>query len=132
MTRGTEKLRQFGPTAATLLVAYLLVLQGLAAGFATSGRAASSGLFGNSICLTTPESARDGEPAAPARSASHRDSCCVSHCSGMGVAPEPGYAGETPRSSVGVGVTPPLDHLVALAPPRSSPLGSRAPPAIDL
>jgi hypothetical protein len=131
MTSRIEKLRQFGP-AATLLVAYLLVLQGLAVGFATNGRAAASGLFGNSICLTTPEAARNSDPAAPARSASHKDSCCIFHCSGMGVAPEPGCSGETPRSSVDGAATPPLGHLVALATPRSSPLGSRAPPAIGL
>jgi len=82
MTARTPRTWQLGSTTASLLVASLLVLQGLMIGLATNLRAGESGLSANSICVTKGDAQPGGDPAAPAPRRAHGDQCCVFHCSG--------------------------------------------------
>jgi hypothetical protein len=118
---------QFGPASATLLVAYLLVLQGLAVGFAVG---AKSGLFTGPICLSKGDGVLGTGPSAPARSShSSDDVCCILHCSGMGDATIPGFVSQiSPLRFVAEKLTP-FSAQDGLARPATPPLGSRAPPS---
>lgn len=127
MNARNEKYWQFGPTAATLLVAYLLVLQGIAVGVASGARVASAGLFANSICLTRSE-APGGNPAAPSRSGHRFDICCVFHCSDLGAAPASAFAGEQAPIMAYADLRPAIDDHGVAIPAATPPLGSRAPP----
>lgn len=119
---------QFGPTAVTLLVAYLLVLQGLAVGVASGAR--GPGLFADTICLSKASDRVGGGPATPARHSRH-DGCCVFHSASMGgaAAPSP-FVGETPPSLSYVEVKLAFDETRLPAEAATPPLGSRAPPAL--
>lgn len=126
--RNEARTFQVGPTTVTLLVAYLLVLQGLAVGVTTIRSA--SGLFANAICLTSaPGEAKN--PAAPARPSRHGDACCVLQCGGMGAAAAASpFVGEIPPSLSYVEVKLAFDETVARAETATPPLGSRAPPSL--
>jgi hypothetical protein len=127
--RSDVKTWQCGSTAVTLLVAYLLVLQGFAIGVSFSGR--NSGLFANAICFNKASGPLSGDPATPARPARQGDVCCVVHCASLG--------GATAASAF-VGETRPLASFstirlafdeTSLTPEASTPpLGSRAPPVL--
>jgi hypothetical protein len=120
---------QFGPTTVTLLVAYMLVLQGLAVIVASGARSAGSGLLANSICLTKSQSPLGGSnaPAAPSH---HSDVCCVLHCSGFGPAPAADFAGDAPPPPLALAsILLPSDQPAGPSPAATPPLGSRAPPA---
>jgi hypothetical protein len=118
---------QFGPASATLLVAYLLVLQGLAVGFAVGAR---SGFFPGSICLSNSSASSEADPSAPARQHHPTDICCVLHCSGMGDATVAEFASQTPPPQLVAERLTPFSWQVAPARPATPPLGSRAPPSI--
>lgn len=124
----SERTRHFGSTAATLLVAYLLVLQGIAAGVVTSAR--GSALFADAICLSKSSGPLDG-PAAPIRPARHGDACCVIHCASIGgaTAPSP-FIGETPPALTYVEAKLAFDHALPNTEAATPPLGSRAPPSL--
>jgi len=124
MISGTDKIWQMRPRAATLLAAYMLVLQGLALGFASG---ATSGV--GSICLTGARASERNAPAQPARPASHSDLCCVVHCSGLdGAALAAAFGGDTPRLAFYRDALGPSADAPPRAPRAMFPLGSRAPP----
>lgn len=130
MNPRSEKTRHFGSTAATLLVAYLLLLQGMAAGVVTSARGAA--LFADSICLSKSSGPLDSAPGAPIRPSRHGDSaCCVFHCASLGgaTAPSP-FVGETPPAPSHVEAKLAFDHALLGSEAATPPLGSRAPPAL--
>lgn len=127
--RGETKTSQLGPAAATLLLAYLLVLQSLVVGVATSARGAA--LFSDTICLSKASGPLDGGSAPPGRPARHGDSCCVFHCAAFGSAAAPSpFVGEAPPSLSYVEIKPVYDRSVLLSEAATPPLGSRAPPAL--
>lgn len=116
-----------GSTTATLLVAYMLVLQGLVVGIALGPQSGRAGLVANAICATKGETVPGGEPALPGRSRSHADHCCVVHCSGAGV--PPGSAWEEPPARVAHReVAWSGAAMDAFSPRPTLPVGSRAPP----
>jgi hypothetical protein len=123
----TENWR-FGSTAVTLLVAYLLVLQGFAVNVSGAGRAAP-GLFANAICFSkaTP---RSDNPATPARPARHGDVCCVVHCAPLGGATASPFTGETSPTSSYETIKLAFDETFLAAEAATPPLGSRAPPSM--
>jgi hypothetical protein len=128
MMMAADRTRRYGPTAATLLAAYMLVLQGLAGGFAVT-KLGATGLFGGSICFDKSDTPLDR--STPARPSRHSDSaCCVFHAAGVGGASADGvFWDETP---VRVGKTQARDlssHVGVLSRQATLPVGSRAPPA---
>lgn len=124
-----DRSRHFGATAATLLVAYLLVLQGIAAGAVTSAR--GSALFADAICLSKSSGSLDGAPGAPIRPSRHGDACCVFHCVSMGGATTPSpFVGETPPALSYIEARLAFEHALSGSEAATPPLGSRAPPAL--
>jgi len=119
---------QFGPTALTLLVAYLLVLQGLAVGVSSGVRA--PGFFADAICLSKSSSPLGNNPATPARHTRH-DGCCVFHSAAPGgsAAPSP-FVGEPPPSLSYIEIKLAFDDSRLRSDPATPPLGSRAPPSL--
>jgi hypothetical protein len=129
MTPISDRKRHFGSTAATLLVAYLLILQGLAAGAVSSARGAA--LFSDTICLSKASGPMDGAPGAPIRPSRHADACCVFHCASMGGATAPSqFVGETPPALSYIEARLAFDHALRGSEAATPPLGSRAPPAL--
>ena len=119
---------QFGPASATLLVAYLLVLQGLAVGFAVGAR---SGLFAGPICLSNGANPSTTDSSAPARpSHNSADVCCVLHCSGMGDATAAGFSWQSPPPLRVAETLRPTYAQVGPTRAATPPLGSRAPPSL--
>lgn len=129
MSSCSDKHRHFGSTAATLLVAYLLILQGLAAGTVTSARGAA--LFADAICQSKASGALDGAPGAPIRTSRHGDACCVVQMASFGgaTAPSP-FVGETPPALSYVEARLAFGHALPNAEAATPPLGSRAPPVL--
>jgi hypothetical protein len=129
MTAWNDRTRHFGSTAATLLVAYLLVLQGIAAGVVTSAR--GSALFADAICLSKSSGPLDGGPGTPIRPTRHGDACCVFHCASLGgaAAPSP-FVGETPPALSYVEAKLAFEHALSGSEAATPPLGSRAPPSL--
>jgi hypothetical protein len=127
MNPRNPKIRHVGSTAATLLVAYMLVLQAIAAGVVTNARGAA--LFSDAICLSKVSGSVDGAPDAPIRPSRHGDACCVIHCAafGGGAAPSP-FIGETPPALSYVAAKRAFEHAPPNSDPATPPLGSRAPP----
>jgi len=127
MNPRSEKTRHLGSTAATLLVAYLLILQGIAAGAVTSARGAA--LFADAICLSKASGPLDG--GAPIRSSRHGDACCVVHMAGFGGASAPSpFVGETPPALSYMEAKLAFEHALPNSEAATPPLGSRAPPAL--
>lgn len=117
-----------GRTALSLLLVYLLVLQGIFAGVASA--APVTGPLADSICLSKPSAPFEGAPGIPARHGRH-DGCCAFHAAGFGGgAAQSVFVDEAPvfvsrRSSQ---LTYDLSQVrVSVATP---PLGSRAPPRV--
>ena len=129
MTPRINRNGQFGSTAATLLVAYLFILQGLAAGVVTHSR--GSGLFADTLCLSKGSGPLDGGNGGPIRPSRHGDACCVVHCATLGgaTAPSP-FTGETPPALSYVAAKLAFAHALSGSEPATPPLGSRAPPAL--
>ncbi len=128
--RGDVKTWQCGSTAVTLLVAYMLVLQGFAIGVSFSGRA--SGLFANAICFNKSSGPLSSDPATPARPARQGgDVCCVVHCASFGGATAASaFVGETHPPASFSTIKLAFDET-SLSPEASTPpLGSRAPPVL--
>lgn len=120
---------QFGSTAATLLVAYLFILQGLAAGVVTSSR--GEGLFADSICLSKGSGPLDGGTGGPIRSSRHGDACCVVHCASLGGATAPAsITADTPPTLSYVSAKLAFAQGLSGSEPATPPLGSRAPPTL--
>jgi hypothetical protein len=131
MSKRPEKTWQFGSTTASLLVAYLLVLQGFGVGFSIGSRTGQVGLFASAICQNSDKQRADTVPGLPAPSRGHADKCCVFHFSGAGVAPAY-VAGTTPTSS-GFALAAWTAEKTREPSHRSTlPVGSRAPPSIYL
>lgn len=129
MTARSDRTRHFGSAAATLLVAYLLVLQGIAAGVVTSARGAA--LFADAICLSKSAGPLEHTPGTPIRPSRHADACCVFHCASLGGAASPSpFVGETPPPLSYVEAKLAFDHALPNAGAATPPLGSRAPPAL--
>lgn len=124
ITARPPKTWQVGSTTASLLVASLLVLQGLVIGFASIR--GEAGLSANSICVTKGD-AQAGDPSAPAPRRAHGDQCCVFHCSGGGVPPTSSWEEALARIShaqdAWFG-----EETDAYSPRPTLPVGSRAPP----
>jgi hypothetical protein len=129
-TRSELKTWQCGSTAVTLLVAYLLVLQGFAIGVSFSGR--TSGLFANAICFNKSSGPLSGDPATPARPARHGgDVCCVVHCASLGGATAASaFVGETPPPAAYATIELAFDSESLRPETATPPLGSRAPPVL--
>lgn len=126
--RDAARFFQVGSTTATLLVAYLFVLQGLAVGVTTVR--SPSGLFANAICLTNAPG-DEKAPATPARSSRHGDVCCVLQCGALGAAAAAApFVGAIPPALSYVEVKPAFDATVVRADAATPPLGSRAPPSL--
>jgi hypothetical protein len=125
MTARPLKTWQVGSTTASLLVASLIVLQGLVIGFATNLRG-ESGLSANSICVTKGD-AQAGDPSAPAPRRAHGDPCCVFHCSGGGVPPTSSWEEALARISHAQDAWS-GEETDAYSPRQTLPVGSRAPP----
>jgi hypothetical protein len=127
VTQQSDKSWQYGQTAATLLVAYLLVLQGIALGLSIGARAGQGALSG-AVCLTARESV-DNRSQAPRSATQGMDACCLQHCSGLDggvVAAAP--ADHAPDGHFASLLSPPRE--TALLPRREVlPLGARAPPS---
>jgi hypothetical protein len=123
MTAKAPKTWQVGSTTASLLVASLLVLQGLVIGFASIR--GEAGLSANSICVTK-DGARSGDPSAPAPRHAHGDQCCVFHCSG-GVPAASSWQEALVRVSHARDAWS-GDEASAFSPWPTLPVGSRAPP----
>jgi hypothetical protein len=126
MTVRTPKNWQVGTTTASLLVASLLVLQGLLIGFATNLRAAESGVSANSICVTKGD-AQPGDPSAPAPRRAHGDYCCAFHYSGGGLPAASSWEETLVRISHAQDAWS-GEETVAFPPRPTLPVGSRAPP----
>ena len=124
----TNRTGRYGSTAATLLVAYLLVLQGIAAGVVTSAR--GSAMFADAICLSKSSNSLDGS-GAPIRPSRHGDACCVVHCASVGgaTAPSP-FTGETPPALTYLAAKLAFSHALTGSETATPPLGSRAPPVV--
>ncbi len=125
MTARAPKTWQVGSTTASLLVASLIVLQGLVIGFATNLRG-ESGVSANSICVTKGD-AQAGDPSAPAPRRAHGDQCCVFHCSGGGVPPASSWEEGLVRISHAQDAWS-GEETDAFSPRPTLPVGSRAPP----
>ena len=116
-----------GSTASSLLVAYLLVLQGVMV--AMSGFGALAGPGSGVLCATQGIAEASKDPAAPLETPSHKDLCCVLHCSGAN-APPPSALSLAPPSAV---VHESARHrgVAAERSPRLLlPVGPRAPPKV--
>jgi hypothetical protein len=131
MSKRPEKTWQFGSTTASLLVAYLLVLQGFGVGFSIGSRTGQVGLFASAICTNADKQGSDAAPGLPAPSRGHADKCCVFHFSGAGI--PPAYVSGTTFASAAFAQaawvaenTREPSHRLTL------PVGSRAPPSIYL
>ncbi|WP_292531005.1 hypothetical protein [Methylocystis sp.] len=129
-TRSEVKTWQYGSTAVTLLVAYLLVLQGFAIGVSSSGRA--SGLFANAICFNKSSGPLSGDPATPARPARQGgDVCCVAHCAPLGGATAASaFVGEAHPPASYSTIKLAFDATSISSEASTPPLGSRAPPIL--
>jgi hypothetical protein len=117
----SDQKRRFGSTASSLLVAYLLVLQGVMV--AISGLGAATGpMAGGLLCAAQGAAApsSDEAPQAP---------CCVLHCAGA-AAPPPALAGLAPPAMVVAQAAFPGDASARRAPRQLLPVGSRAPPQL--
>ena len=126
----TTRTSQLGSAAASLFVAYMLVLQGLAAGLSLSAARGEAGFLGNVVCLEKNEGRPSSyaDPLAPGPKRNHGVSCCVLHCSGAGAPPLSSYVEEL-RGAFPVTVAwPGLDERSATLQWPTLPLGSRAPP----
>ena len=129
MTPGRNRKGHLGSTAATLLVAYLFILQGLAAGVGASSRV--SPLFADAICLSNGSGPFDGGTGSPIRSSHHGDACCVVHCVTLGGATPPSaFTVATPPTLFHVTANLVFAHTLAGAEPATPPLGARAPPVV--
>ncbi|WP_166141766.1 DUF2946 family protein [Methylosinus sp. RM1] len=129
MTQQNEKSWQYGQTAATMLVAYLLVLQGLAAGIVVGARAGQT-VLGSTICVTArPASVDDGSqgPRAPAHG---MDACCVQHCTGLDGGVLGGFAELDAPPSPKASVLQPLHESGGHKRLAQLPVGARAPPVL--
>ncbi|MBG0810746.1 hypothetical protein IY145_15345 [Methylosinus sp. H3A] len=129
MTQQNDKSWQYGQTAATLLVAYLLVLQGLTAGLVVGARAGQN-VLGSAICLTAKTTAVDENSQGPSAPAQRMDACCVQHCTGL----DGGVIGrfvelDAPRSPV-AGRLLPLRESGGHKRLAQLPVGARAPPSL--
>lgn len=131
MNARSDRFWQFGPRAATLFVAYLLVLQGMAVGVASGARPISAGLFQDSICLTKSIPS-GGNPAAPAAPGHRSDVCCVFHCSGLAFGAPPAFVGAPAPVRAYADLSPAADLSGLPATTATPPLGSRAPPPVVL
>lgn len=129
MNARLDRTRHFGSTAASLLVAYLLILQGIAAGAVVSAR--GSALFADSICLSKSSGPLQGAPGAPIRPSRHGDACCVVQMAGFGgaTAPSP-FIGERPPALSHVAARLAFERDIPIAEAATPPLGSRAPPVL--
>jgi hypothetical protein len=127
VTQQSDKSRQYGQTAATLLVAYLLVLQGLAAGLVIGARAGQSAL-GSAICVTAKAvDERSQGPRAPAHGL---DACCVQHCTGLDGGVIGSFAELEPPHAPEAGILLPLRESSGHKRLAQLPVGARAPPVL--
>ena len=118
---------RLGPAAA-LLLAYMLVLQGIVAG--VSG-ARASGPFGSAICFSKSTGPLGDNPATPPAQGRHSDKCCVFHGASPGGPPtDSPFVGEPPRAQVHIEIKRAFDSARALSEAATPPLGSRAPPVL--
>jgi hypothetical protein len=129
VTQQNDKSWQYGQTAATLLVAYLLVLQGLAAGLAVGARAGQSA-FGGAVCVTSRTAGAEQRSQGPRAPAHSMDACCVQHCIGLDGGVAGGFVGLDPPRSPLASVLTPLRESLHVERLARLPVGARAPPAI--
>lgn len=127
MTQQTEKTWQYGQAAATLLVAYMFVLQGLAAGFVIGAR--SVGGPSELICLNAGAKPSGDKPAGPSRGSHAMDACCVQHCSGLGDGVLAEFVQPAPPVAAYASVLAPLFDIGHRPRAGALPVGARAPPS---
>lgn len=125
----TDRTWQYGQAAATLLVAYMFVLQGLAVGFVIGAKSVRGG-YGNAICLTTRATPASGKPAGPNRASPGLDACCVQHCSGLGDGVLAGSIQPPCPTAVHATLLTPLSDRDVAQKRATLPVGARAPPAV--
>jgi len=127
MVTKNDKTWQFGSTTASLLVAYMLVLQGFAVGFALSPKTGQLGIFANSVCLNGETQSNNNAPGMPSQSRGHGDKCCVFHYSGAGIPPVALWNEALFRTSYAQAVWSEATTRTPMPWP-TLPVGSRAPP----
>ena len=132
MSMATPGFRAFGTRSAPLFVAYLFVLQSLAIGLVSPVQALRAGGFTSGACIQSVDDRAPGVPAAPrpAGGQSH-DQCCVFHGAGAGMAP-PETTVRLPPVPCGLPADWPAPEVAAVSLWPTLPVGSRAPPALDL
>jgi hypothetical protein len=130
MAATTQERWRIGSTATSLLVAYLLVLQGVAVAFAGLGagqRPAQGGFSASVLCASQDVAVSPDSKTAPMRSQRHGGKCCVIHCSSAGAPPPAAEALSLWRSWRAQ-----ASFFAWTAHPRAPrlllPVGSRAPP----
>lgn len=126
MNRAEFRQERNGRAALSLLLVYLLVLQGVFAGIASA--APNTGPLADAICLSKPSVPFDGSPGVPARHVRH-DGCCAFHAAGAGGgSAEPSFADEAPVFSSSAAPRRAYDLSQLRASAATPPIGSRAPP----
>jgi hypothetical protein len=121
---------RIGATATSLLVAYLLILQGVVVSFASLGggaQAAEGGFSGGVFCASEERAVTPDGKTLPRRSQRHGETCCLVHCSSAGAPPSAEmFSPRRPWLAQ-------ASYFARAAEPRAPrpllPLGSRAPPA---
>lgn len=113
----------YGQAAATLLIAYLIVLQGFAAGFA-GAKLSGGGRFAGAVCVTAAFPA--GEERKAPVSAHRFDLCCVYHCSGLAA----NFAGPRAPLSIDAKIDAPARAERVAMRHEASFARARAPPSI--
>lgn len=129
MATGSNFRRGIGSTASSLLVAYLLVLQGVMVALSGLGPAASP-IAGNGVlCATQGIAEASKDAGAPLQTHSHKDFCCVLHCSGAGAPPPSTVALAPPNGALHESLRP-VGAVAERSPRLLLPVGSRAPPRV--
>jgi hypothetical protein len=127
MSSASPGTRAFGIRTAPLFVAYLFVLQSLAIGLVSPVGVLRPG----GSCVQSAEDRGTGIPGAPRpTSGRSHDQCCVFHGAG-GMAPQSADF-KLPPSPPGLPADWAAPSLAAIALWPTLPVGSRAPPALDL
>ena len=117
-----------GSTAASLLVAYLLVVQGFVTAFAGVPLGGGSGAFAaGALCASSTATQAAGGKSLPAQTNRHSEQCCIFHCAGAGAPPVEAEAAAVARSWRLQAVRW-ADGEASRAPRSLLPVGSRAPP----
>ncbi|HXY59904.1 MAG TPA: DUF2946 family protein [Methylocystis sp.] len=110
-------------------MAYMLVLQGVMVALSGAGAVAAPLSESGVLCATQGIAEASKDAGAPLQTHSHKDICCVMHCSGA-AAPPPSTAALAPPSAVLHESLRPAGAVAERSPRLLLPVGSRAPPLV--